>query len=444
MRIIAKIGVFLVAILILHACARQEEETKGKREFSLPVQIGRVVYIDVADRVRTVGNLRAEQRVTIHAEVEGQVTRIAVEEGSKVKSGDLLAVIDSREYELEVGERRSELVAAIEELKKAVGGLRPEEKEKFEARVKADESALDLAIKEQDRIRKLVAEGVTAQSTLDEVNDRERQARETLRESRATLKAAKQSRQEDIAQLKARMEGVAKRLEMAELDLSKVEIRAPFAGIIISKKIEQGAFARAGTPILEMIGSSRLKAVLEMPQSYRSKLEKLEGIDFWVKELNLRFKQNGKLDGKVRVIPDADIYLGNIRVQVEFSQPDRSLFPGLTLEAMMSFGVRKNVMHVPSVALSISEQGTVVFIVKEGRAHRVPVRAYKERNELVEIEDFTRQLGPNVDLILRGSGAVFPDVKVFSTNPEPETETPFNAASKETGKDKKDSDKPET
>ena len=37
----------------------------------------------------------------------------------------------------------------------------------------------------------------------------------------------------------------------------------------------------------------------------------------------------------------------------------------------------------------------------------------------------------DVDLILRGSGAVFPEAKVFLTNPEPKTETPFRSASKD-------------
>ena len=442
---IARIGfvgtlVFSSVLIILSSCVKKEEVEEQKREFALPVQIGKVIFIDVTDQIRAVGNVRAEQRVMITAEVEGQITEIAVEEGDKVRADDLLAQIDSREYALEVEELESELAAAQEELNKAVKGLRPEEKETLQAWVKANESTLELSIKNQNRIQKLVREGVTAQSILDEADDKVRQAQEQLRQSSAELAAAKQSRQEDIEQLKAVGEGIIKRYEMAKLDFSKTVIRAPFDGVIISKKIEQGTFVGTGSPVLEMIGSSRLKAVLEMPQSYRSKLRKLEGINFWVKELDLKFKHKGK----VRVIPDADIFSGNIRMQVELPKPDRALFPGLTLEAMMNFGVRKNIMHVPSVALVISEQGTVVYVVKEGKAHLVPVRAYKERNGLVEIDDFTHQLVPDIKLILRGSGAVFPGVKVFLTNPEPETETPFNAASKQNGKDKKEPDKPET
>jgi len=408
-------------------CVKKEEVAKKKREFSLPVQIGRIIIKDVTDQVRTVGNIRAEQRVIINSEVAGQITKVEVREGDIVKSGDLLARIDSREYELEVEELEAELSAAKEEFKKAIEGLRPEEKEKLLARVRVNESAFDLAIKEQDRFQKLVKDGVTAQSILDEVNDRAQQAKEKLRESRAAFEAAKQSRQEDIQQLRAEGEGIVKRLEMAQLNFSKTIIHAPFKGTIIHKNIEEGAFVKVGSPVLEMVSSSRLKAVLEIPQSHRNKLKKMKGIDFWIKELGFKFKQSGKL----RVIPDADIYSGNIRAQMELHRPNRALFPGLTLVGMMNFGVRKNVMHVPSVALVISEKGTVVYVVKESKAHLVPVRAYKERNELIEIDDFTNQLSPESELILRGSGAVFPGAKVFPTNVEPEAKTDFNTAPKQ-------------
>jgi len=439
-----RVGFFSVLLIqailfVSSGCLKKEEVAKKKREFSLPVQIGKVILKDVTDQVRTVGNIRAEQRVTINAEVEGQITQVKVEEGDEVAAGDLLARIDSREYELEVEELEAELSAAKEEFKKAIEGLRPEEKEKLLARVRVNESALDLAIKEQNRFQKLVTDGVTAQSILDEADDRVRQTKEKLRESNAAFEAAKQSRQEDFEQLRAEGEGIIKRLEKAQLDFSKTIIHAPFKGTIIHKNIEEGAFVKVGSPVLEMVSSSRLKAVLELPQSYRNKLNKLKGIDFWVKELGLKFKQRGKL----RVIPDADIYSGNIRIQVELRRPNRALFPGLTLVGMMNFGVRKHVMHVPSVALVISEKGTVVYVVKESKAHLIPVRAYKEQNELIEVDDFTHQLSPDSELILRGAGAVFPGAKVFATNLKPETGTAFSVTPNKKVKETKP-DQPDT
>ena len=92
----------ILLVLILSSCAPAEEERSEveKKEFALPVQVGKVVYMDIADEVRAVGNIQAEQRVTITSEIRGKVARIAVEEGMKVKADNLVAQIDPREYEL--------------------------------------------------------------------------------------------------------------------------------------------------------------------------------------------------------------------------------------------------------------------------------------------------------------------------------------------------------
>ena len=435
----------MISLLLLFGCGGDKEESVTKKKaFSLPVQIGKVVYMDVVDQVRTVGNIEADQRVTITTEVKGRIFHIPVEEGTKVKRGDLLALIDPREYELERERLRTDLSVARIEYEKSMEGLRPQEKEKLEAQVSADDSAYGLAVKEKARIEKLVAQGFVSLSDMDQATDRVRRAGDVLRASKAALEAGMSSRAEDIQQKKSIVEGIEKQIDMADLKLSKASIRAPFNGVVIAKKIEQGAFASAGTPVVEMIGSSSLKAVLEMPQGYREKLKNLQGAEFLVRDLDLRFKYEGDLARNIRIIPDANIYSGNIKVQIDLSKPDASLFPGVNLEAVLQFGTRKDVLHVPSIALVIGEKGTGVYVMKNKSAHWVPVKAFKERNEYVEIVDFTHQLGPRVELILRGSGAVFPGARVFPTNLSPEPETPFNAASKKPQEEKQPSKTPET
>jgi HlyD family secretion protein len=419
--------------LTLVSCSSSEDDVQPvkKKEFALPVQVGKIVRMNVADEVRAVGNIQAEKRVVVNSEVRGKITRIAVEEGMKVKAGDLLAQIDPREFELVHERLRADLSSMQKEYQKAQGGLRPEDKQRLEARMHADESALNLANIELNRTQNLVAEKVLSQSALDSAKDKVRQADESLKASKAELAAGMKARSEDIEKLESDMQAIRKRVAVAKLNLSKVNVKAPFAGVIIAKEIEQGAFAEAGTPIVRMIGSSRLKAVLEMPQSHRNKLKKLKGARFLARELGLKFEQNKNLQRLIRVIPDANIFSGNIKVQIDLPDPNSSLFPGLTLESTLNFGMRKNVLHVPAVSLVISEKGTVVYVVKDGKAHRVPVKAFKERDDFVEIEDFTHQLKPETDLILRGSGAVFPGVKVFITNLEVEPKSKTDSAAKD-------------
>ena len=427
---------FMAAVLFfVVACSQTETEEgapgkKQNRELVLPVQIGKVIFKDIVDEIDSVGNVVAEQRVTITSEVAGRLKSLPVDEGLKVRAGQVLAMIDIRDYRLQVEQLKAEQISSQKEYEKTLSGLRPEDKEKLQAQVQADQSALNLAVKEQRRMEQLVLDGVVSQSLLDEANDKVARAQETLRGSKAVFTAGAKSREEDILKSKSNLGSVTKKLEMAQLDLSKAIIRAPFDGVIISKKIEVGAYAGLGTPILEMIGSSKLKAVLEIPQSYRGKLEKISRIDFKVEELGLGFMLDQKLKQRVRVIPDANIFSGNIKVQVELPSHLNTLFPGLTLEARLHFDTRYQVKHVPSISLVIGEKGTVVYVMDNGRAKLVPVRAFKERDGLVEIDDFTHQLNRDAQLIQRGSGAMFPGVKIFPTNPKPQAKPPLNAAKK--------------
>ncbi len=425
---------FIAGLLVfVMACSQTDTEDSTKkrnRELILPVQIGKVIFKDIVDEINSVGNVVAEQRVVITSEVEGRLKSIPVEEGSRVKEGQVLALIDLRDFRLQVEQLQAERISVRKEYEKTLSGLRPEEQEKLQAQVQADQSSYDLAVKEHRRMEQLVLDGVVSQSLLDEANDKVARAQETLRSSKAALSAGAKSREEDILQSKSNLDSITKKLEMAQLNLSKAIIKAPFEGVIISKRIEVGAYAGAGTPILEMIGSSKLKAVLEIPQSYRGKLEKTSRIDFKVDELGLGFVMDENLKQRMRVIPDASIFSGNIKVQVELPGHLNNLFPGLTLEARLQFETRRQVKHVPSISLVIGENGTVVYVVDKGHAKLVPVRAFKERDGLVEIDDFTHQLTRDTQLIQRGSGAVFPGVKVLLTNPEPQAEPPFNAAEK--------------
>ena len=425
------LGTYLVLFTLLFSSCTPKEEKSAipeKKSFALPVQVGKVVYRDIADEVRAVGNIEAEQRLTITSEIRGKVARIAVEEGMKVKADDLIAQIDSREYELTLEKLRADYSASQEEYKKAQGGLRPEDKERLDAKTRAAQSSLDLAKIELKRTKKLVKEKVIPKSALDSAEDKLRQAQEGLIASQAEKSAGMNSRAEDIEKLESEMQAIRKQVAVAELNLSKVNIVAPFEGVIISKEIERGAIADSGMAIVRMIGSSRLKAVLEMPQSYRNKLKKLKAARFLAKELGLNIEYHSNLARLVRVIPDANIFSGNIKVQIDLPDPNPAMFPGLTLEGTLNFGVRKKVLHVPAVSLVISEKGTVVYIVKDKKAHLVPVKAFKEHDDFVEINDFTHQLNADTELILRGSGAVFPGANVFLTNSK--VETPLSSALK--------------
>ncbi len=411
------IALILSAILYLPGCSDKSEEgaPSGRGGMMLPVEVGKVEFRSIVDEVRAVGNIVADQRVTLKSEVKGKLVEFPVKEGQHVRLGDLIAQIDPREYRLQVERLHADLISAQKDLDMAEEGARPEDQARLKAQEQARASALDLARKEEVRFRKLVEEGVISQSQYDTAKDRVLQAEESFRSSQAERAAGKKGREEDILKMRAQLESMAKQLEMAELDLEKTSVTAPYDGVILTREVEVGAYLKDGDSVAEMIGASSLKALIELPQSYRSRLKELREIEFYVPELNIRFKEKSRLKTRVRIIPDASIFSGNIQAQVELSNPDPKLFPGVTLEARLRFDVRKNVKHVPSISLVIGEQGTIVYVARDGKAALVPVKAGLERDGWVEVTDFTHQLTKQTQLIVRGSGAVFPGASVMAT-----------------------------
>ena len=86
----------------------------------------------------------------------------------------------------------------------------------------AAESALNLTHIELERAQKLVAEKVFPQSGLDTAQDKVRQAEEFLKASKAELAAGMTGRSEDIEKLESEMKSIQKQVEVAQLNLEKV------------------------------------------------------------------------------------------------------------------------------------------------------------------------------------------------------------------------------
>ncbi len=412
-----QIVLILSAILYLPGCSKEPEKVtaSGRGGMMMPVELGKVEFRSIVDEVRAVGNIVADQRVTLTSEVKGRLVEFPVKEGQRVQGGSLIAQIDPREYQLQVERLQADLISAQKDHEKAQQGARPEDQARLKAQEQASASALKLARKEEERFRSLVEEGVVSQSQYDTVKDRVMQAEESFRASQAELAAGNQGREEDILKMRAQLESVTKQLEMADLNLEKTSLVAPYDGVILSRQVEVGAYLKDGDGVAEMIGANSLKALIEMPQSYRPRLNELREIEFFVPELGIRFKEKSNLKSRVRIIPDANIFSGNIQAQVELSNPNPKLFPGVTLEARLRFSVRKDVKHVPSISLVIGEQGTIVYVARDGKAALVPVKAGLERDGWVEVTDFTHQLNKKTKLIVRGSGAVFPGASVMAT-----------------------------
>lgn len=168
----------------------------------------------------------------------GVISSVLVKDGDNVKSGQLLAKLDSARQAAAVAQAEAQMLRAQARLEELQAGARPQEVASATAslegakarlaRAKAGSPPLEISIAE--------AEVRAAQAQLDLVKAGQRP------ESIAAAKA-------DVAAAKAT-------LDQAKVALAETELRAPFAGTIAGTKVAKGEFVGTGTPIMRIMDTS--------------------------------------------------------------------------------------------------------------------------------------------------------------------------------------------
>src|SRR5262245_45294317 len=109
----------LVALaLLVSSCARdgvagdgttKDKDGKEKTEAAIPVEVAKPVRGEMLAMYSGTATLEAEADAEIKAKVGGEVRRILVEEGDRVKAGEVLAVLDDRQLRLQAAQTRAAL-----------------------------------------------------------------------------------------------------------------------------------------------------------------------------------------------------------------------------------------------------------------------------------------------------------------------------------------------
>lgn len=180
----------------------------------------------------------------IAAKVSGYVTEVAVDNGDTVQPGQLLAVIDQRDYQN--AEAEAEAAAAAVE---AALVLQKSKIDAAQAAVQGDEARKIFAEQNQKRYTGLSAKGA---STVQQTE----QANTDLAAIRAQLDADNANLQAAIAQvdvLTAAMARAKAQAAQAGLDLQRTEIRASMAGMVGNKSVSVGDYLQPGTQIMAVV-----------------------------------------------------------------------------------------------------------------------------------------------------------------------------------------------
>lgn len=201
------------------------------------------------DNVLTLyGNVDIRQ-VSLAFEQSGRIEKLLVQEGDKVKAGQLLATLNTNALHIQAKQAQAQLKAQKEAIVKQDVGARPEEISQAKAQLASAQAELDKTNKNLQRLQILVSSTdgrAISQQELDYAKSNKDSAEAAVRERQANLELIiKGARQEDREATKAQYEVTKANLDLINYNLTQAELKSPVNAVVRARLQEVGDMTTA-------------------------------------------------------------------------------------------------------------------------------------------------------------------------------------------------------
>ena len=272
------------------------------------------------------GTIEATE-ITVSAKVGGEIVRLFVDEGSSVRQGDTLAIVDPTDYVLQLKQAEANAAALEAQYKLALHGVREEDLIQAEANLANAQDDLK-------RMEELWAAKSVTKKQFDDARTRFIVAQQTWE------KMKRGSRVEEIEVARARHDQALAQLESIRKKVRDCSVTAPMAGVITQNAVEQGEVVAPNAAVVRISRLDRVNLMIYVSEQElgRVKLGKSA-------KVRIDTYPDRDFQGKVTYIsPIAEFTPKNIQtkedrtklvfgVKIEIENPDGSLKPGIPADA---------------------------------------------------------------------------------------------------------------
>lgn len=310
-------GISGLIALGLWGCGKSDQpRTEASTSAPRSVHVARAELRPMDRVLHVVGTLSASEETTVAAQVAGQIEKYHVDLGDRVSAGQELALIDTTAYEALARQSAANLAKAQASAGNAAQNLR--------------------------RVLELQKDKIASTSELDQAVAESDQAQ-------AEVKAAEASG------------------AVAQLNLERSRVKAPFAGAVAERIANLGSYAAIGTPIVRLVKTDPLRLRLEVPE--RESVAVRVGQEV---RLNVEGDTN-MFSGKLARVAPA-IRESTRMLAVEADVPSQgALRPGLFARAQIVVTAGEQNLSVPPNAILTFAGLDKVFTVRDGKAVEKPV-----------------------------------------------------------------------
>ena len=256
----------LALTLGLAACGGSDDVATGDAAKPRPVKT--VVVGDAGPSFRRTypAIVLPSKQVDLSFRVNGRITELPVRAAMKVKKGDIIAQLDTRDFKAEVTRLESQLDQSKAQLAEMKSGARSEDTGALQAGVEAAQAQVRAASQQMKRSRTLYRKRVVAKARLEQDQEALDVALAQLKTRKLELQKGKAgARDEELAAQEAVIKGFRTQLQSAIDTLSDATLRAPFDGIIAKRSVDNFANVQAKDAIATLQKLATLDLTFAVP-----------------------------------------------------------------------------------------------------------------------------------------------------------------------------------
>jgi RND family efflux transporter MFP subunit len=344
-----RVALALLSILLLtaSACSRSKVRASapGTPEGSaLTVGVTTVTVKPISRQLTVSSELVPFQEIDVYAKESGYVRDINVDYGSRVKKGDVMAILEIPELEQLIAQDSAAIQKATDQVTHA------------QKEVNLFKAQYNVAHLQYTRL-KSVAEshaGLVAQQEVDNNEGKDLASEAQVEAGESALLAA----QSQLEQAKAKK-------EQDQALFAYTRLTAPFDGVVTQRFANQGTLMQAGTnsstqamPLVRLSEDDVFRLVIPVAESYVRYIKIGDTVQVRVPSLDKSFP------GKVkRFSSDVAAETRTMHTEVEVLNPSHVLLPGLYADATITLERKNRALVVPMQALSQTGDTATVFVV---------------------------------------------------------------------------------
>ncbi|HZP16340.1 MAG TPA: efflux RND transporter periplasmic adaptor subunit [Terriglobales bacterium] len=356
-------------IVCLAGCSGSEKDESP----AVPVEVVAVQKATLEQKITADAVLFPIAQSALVPKISAPVKRFLVNRGSRVRAGQLLAVLENRDLAAAAQENRGSYDQAQAAYATTTAADLPQELQKAQLEAQAAKQQLEAQQRIYDSRKELFEQGALPRKELDQASVDLTNARNQYQIAQRRLDALNAvGKEQTLKSAKGQLESAQGKYESANAQLSYSEIRSPINGVVTDRPLYPGEMATAGTPLLTVMDVSEVIARAHIPQTSAALLKIGDPAEVSVPGMDQPFS------GRVSVVsPALDPNSTTVEVWVRLKNPRQQLRPGTTVQVSMVARSLPDALVVPAAALLTAPDGTTSVMVagSDGHAHQRNIKA---------------------------------------------------------------------